>query len=211
MIGYPALKKVNIKTVIIDDELLARRRIGQLLADEPEFQVVNESANVSDGITACLAGEIDLVFLDIQLPDGSGFDVLRQLPEEHLPAVIFVTAFDQHTIEAFDFHAVDYLLKPFSEERFRQSTSRVRQRLNHGGRYANNTQVKGLLDHIKSDQEFVTRLIVNHRERLIVVPIKEVDWITAFGNYLRVHSKEKTYLLRGTINRMEERLDPEQF
>jgi two-component system LytT family response regulator len=202
---------VRIKTVIIDDESLARRRTAQLLSDEPEFEIVGEGESVAEAVEVCTHSDVDLVFLDVQLPDGSGFDVLKDLPQDRLPAVIFVTAFDQYTIEAFDFHAVDYLLKPFSKERFEQSTERIRSRLDGQSKNDISREVRDTLELMTSDASYLTRLTVNHGGRLIVLLVREIDWITAFGNYLRVHSKGKTYLLRGTINRIEERLDPDSF
>lgn len=202
---------MRIKTVIIDDESLARRRIAQMLSGEPEFEIVGEGESVAEAVEVCSGADVDLVFLDVQLPDGSGFDVLKDFPHDHLPAVIFVTAFDQYTIEAFDFHAVDYLLKPFSKERFRQTTERVRHRLDALNKKEISHEVRDTLELMTSDASYLTRLTVNHGGRLIVLLVREMDWIAAFGNYLRVHSKGKTYLLRGTINRMEERLDPDSF
>lgn len=202
---------MTIKTVIIDDEALARRRVEQLLAGEPEFEIVGEGESVADAVEVCSEADVDLLFLDVQLPDGSGFDVLKDFPNGQLPAVIFVTAFDQYTIEAFDFHAVDYLLKPFSKERFRQTTERIRSRLDGNNKNEISHEIRETLDLMTSDAKYLTRLTVNHGGRLIVLLVREIDWIAAFGNYLRVHSKGKTYLLRGTINRMEERLDPDNF
>ncbi|HEX2640779.1 MAG TPA: LytTR family DNA-binding domain-containing protein [Pyrinomonadaceae bacterium] len=202
---------MRIKTVIIDDEVLARRRIAQLLSGEPEFEIVGEGESVAEAVRVCSGAEVDLIFLDVQLPDGSGFDVLRDLPHDRLPAVIFVTAYDQYTIEAFDFHAVDYLLKPFSKERFGQSTERIRSRLDGHSKIEISREVSDTLDLVSSDLKYLVRVTVNHGGRLIVLPVTEIDWVAAFGNYLRVHSKGKTYLLRGTINRMEERLDPDNF
>jgi len=197
--------------VIIDDEALARRRVAQLLSEESGFEVVGQAESVAGGIAVCSVEDVDLIFLDVQLPDGSGFDVLKGLPQDNLPAVIFVTAFDQYTIEAFDSHAVDYLLKPYSKERFRRSTERIRGRLDSLDKKELSREVRDTLDLISSEPRYLSRITVNHGGRLIILLVREIDWITAFGNYLRIHSKGKTYLLRGTINRMEERLDPDNF
>jgi len=202
---------VSIKTVIIDDEMLARRRIAQFLSSESGFEIFSECENVADAIQVCSDTDVDLIFLDVQLPDGSGFDVLRGLPQDHLPAVIFVTAYDQYTIEAFDFHAVDYLLKPFSKERFGQAAERIRNRLDGQSKKEISREVRDTLQLITSEPKYLERLTVNQGGRLIVLLVREIDWVAAFGNYLRLHSKGKTYLLRGTINRMEERLDPDKF
>ena len=202
---------MSIKTVIIDDEALARRRVAQLLSHEPDFEIVGEAESVADAVAVCSMEDVDLVFLDVQLPDGSGFEVLKSLPQNRLPAVIFVTAFDQYTIEAFDFHAIDYLLKPYSKERFSQTTERIRNRLDGFNKKEVSREVRDTLDLLSSEPRHLIRLTVNHGGRLIILLVREIDWIAAFGNYLRIHSKGKTYLLRGTINRMEERLDPDSF
>ena len=203
---------MKIKTLIIDDEPLARKRIIKLLDDETEFQVIGENGTVAEAISACAELAPDLIFLDVEMPDGSGFDVLDELSgAAALPAVIFVTAYDHYTIKAFEFHAVDYLLKPFSEERFRQATAKVRKRSGYENKEEFNEQIKNLIGHVKVNQDFLERLVINHNDRLIVVPTKEIDWITAYGNYLRVHTQGKTYLLRETINQIVKRLNPEIF
>ena len=202
---------MKIKTLIIDDEPLSRKRIKQLLSAETEFELVGESATVAEALSNCAELAPDLVFLDVEMPDGSGFDVLERLSLDALPAVIFVTAYDQYTIKAFEFHAVDYLLKPFSEERFRQATAKVRKRFGYENKEEFNEQIKSLLGHVKINQDFLERLVINHNDRLIVVQTKDIDWIGAYGNYLRVHTEGKTYLLRETINQIAKRLNPETF
>ena len=202
---------MKIKTLIIDDEPLARKRIKQLLAAETEFQMLGESATVAEALSDCATLAPDLIFLDVEMPDGTGFDVLERLSRGVLPAVIFVTAYDQHTIKAFEFHAIDYLLKPFSEERFRQATAKVRKRFGYENKEEFNEQIRNLIGHVKLNQDFLERLVINHNDRLIVVPTREIDWITAYGNYLRVHTAGKTYLLRETINQIAKRLNPENF
>jgi len=179
--------------------------VKQLLANAEEFQVIGEA------VTACLEMRPDLVFLDVEMADGSGFDALAKLSAENMPAVVFVTAYDQYTIKAFDVYAVDYLLKPFSEERFHQAAARVRERLSRASDEDLNQQIKNLLSHLKSNRDFLDRLVINHKDRLIIISVKEVDWVTAYGNYLKVHAGGKTYLLRDTINNLSQRLDPEAF
>ena len=202
---------MKIRTLIIDDELLARERVKQLLASAEEFQVVGEARNVAEAVSACLELRPDLVFLDVEMPDGSGFDALAKLSAENMPAVVFVTAYDQYTIKAFDVYAVDYLLKPFSEERFHQAAARVRERLSRASDEDLNQQIKNLLSHLKTNRDFLDRLVINHKDRLVVISVKDVDSVTAYGNYLKVHTGGKTYLLSDTINNLSQRLDPEIF
>jgi two-component system LytT family response regulator len=202
---------VKIRTLIIDDEPLARKRVEQLLASAEEFQVIGEARNVAEAVSACLELRPDLVFLDVEMPDGSGFDTLEKLSAENMPAIVFVTAYDQYTIKAFDVYAVDYLLKPFSAERFHQATARVRERLSRASNEDLNQQIKNLLSHLKTNRDFLDRLVINHKERLVVISVKEIDSVTAYGNYLKVHTGGKTYLLSDTINNLSQRLDPEIF
>ena len=202
---------MKIRTLIIDDEPLARKRVKQLLASAEEFQVIGEARNVAEAVSACLELRPDLVFLDVEMPDGSGFDALAKLSTENMPAVVFVTAYDQYTIKAFDVYAVDYLLKPFSEERFHQAAARVHERLSRARDEDLNQKIKNLLSHLKTNRDFLDRLVINHKDRLVVISVKEVDSVTAYGNYLKVNTGGKTYLLRDTINNLSQRLDPNVF
>lgn len=202
---------MNFRTLIVDDEPLARKRVKQLLASAEEFQVIGEARNVAEAVSACLELRPDLVFLDVEMPDGSGFDALEKLSAENMPAIVFVTAYDQYTIRAFDVCAVDYLLKPFSEERFHQAAARVRERLSRAGDGDLNQQIKNLLSHLKTNRDFLDRLVIDHKDRLIVISVKEIDSVTAYGNYLKIRTGGKTYLLRETMNNLSQRLDPKIF
>lgn len=210
--GFSENLIVKIRTLIIDDEPLARKRVKQLLTSAEEFQVIGEARNVAEAVSACLELCPDLVFLDVEMPDGSGFDALEKLSTaENMPAVVFVTAYDQYTIKAFDVYAVDYLLKPFSEERFHQAAARVRKRLNGASHEDLNQQIKNLLSHLKTNRDFLDRLVINHKDRLVIISVKEVDSVAAYGNYLKVRTGGKTYLLRDTISSLSQRLDPKVF
>jgi two-component system LytT family response regulator len=128
-----------------------------------------------------------------------------------MPAVIFVTAFDQYTIQAFDAHAVDYLLKPFGEERFRQAVSRARQRLRPGSENHYGERLLRLLDHFNLNKGFLERLIISHNNRMILVPVNDVDWVETYGNYLKIHTGERIYLLRETMENLASRIDRKKF
>jgi two-component system, LytTR family, response regulator len=206
------MQGAKIKTIIVDDESLARKRIAQLLAPETDLEIVAECADGLAAISAVGEHEPDLMFLDVEMPELSGFDVLREINPKTMPAVVFVTAYDQYTIQAFDAHAVDYLLKPFSEERFRQAVSRTRQRIEaKKGNRAVDPSLSRLLDLFKPDKNFLERLIVNHKNRLIIVLVDEIDWVESYGNYLKIHAGGNTYLLRETMNDLAARVDPEKF
>jgi two-component system LytT family response regulator len=205
------MQAVKIKTIIVDDEPLARKRVGQLLAKESDVEIIAECGDGLAAISAINDLQPDLIFLDVQMPEVSGFDVLRELDEEIAPAVIFVTAFDHFTIQAFDVSAVDYLLKPFGEERFRRAVNRARQRLQKESENHSDEPLLRLLDHLKLNNGFLERLIVNHKDRLVIVPVNDIDWIETYGNYLKIHSTGKTYLLRETMSNLTERINPEKF
>ncbi len=202
---------MRVKTIIVDDEPLARERISQLLGKDSDFEIVSECADGLAAISAINECQPDLIFLDVEMPEISGFDVLRELDAERMPAIVFVTAFDQYTIQAFDANAVDYLLKPFSEERFRQAVSRARQhlQLKSGNDYGQ--RLLRLFDHFSLNKGFLERLIVSHKNRLILIPVSDVDWIESYGNYLKIHTGDKTYLLRQTMKNLETRINPEKF
>jgi len=205
------MQSARIKVSIVDDEPLARKRVAQLLEKESDVEIVADCADGLAAISAINKHQPDLIFLDVQMPEVSGFDVLRELKGGKTPAVIFVTAFDQYTIQAFDVSAVDYLLKPFSEERFRQAVSRARQHLRPKSENDDGQRFSRLLDHLNLSKGFLERLIVSHKNRLILVPVNDVDWIESYGNYLKIHAGSKTYLLRETMNALAARTDPEKF
>lgn len=205
------MQAAKIKTIIVDDEPLARKRVSQLLKKEPDVEIIAECGDGRAAISAIKEQQPDLIFLDVQMPEVSGFDVLRELQTDLAPAVIFVTAYDQFTVQAFDAHAVDYLLKPFGEERFRQAISRARQQIKAKTENHSDERFSLLLEHLKLNKGFLERLIVNHKNRLIIIPIGDVDWIETYGNYLKIHSGEKTYLVRETMNNLAARIDPAKF
>jgi two-component system LytT family response regulator len=213
---------LNLRVVVVDDEAIARRRITRLLQSEPGVTVVAECADVDAAVETIRNEAPDLVFLDIQLPERDGFGVIEAVGAEHMPAVIFVTAHDQYAIRAFEVHALDYLLKPFSPERFRESLQRATSRLSraeaeHGRNLAD------LLDSVRAEQSKLERLILGSREgylqrllvkahnRMIFVRSSDVTWFEAEGNYVRVHVGRESYVVRDTMNNLETKLDPSQF
>lgn len=205
------MKTAKLKTVIVDDEPLARKRISQLLSQEPDVEIVAECANGLAAISAINELQPDLIFLDVQMPEVSGFDVLREINRENMPAIIFITAYDRYTIQAFDFSAIDYLLKPFSEERFRQSVNRVRRHLHPHNENHYLKSVVQLIDRLNSKKKTLRRLMINHNNRLILLPVGNIACVNSYGNYLKIHTSGKTYLIRETMNNLEARLDPEKF
>lgn len=199
-----------IKALIIDDEPLARERIRTLLAEEKDIHVAGECGDGPSAVTTILKERPDVVFLDIQMPGMDGFGVLRELPRDALPLIIFVTAYDQHALKAFEVHALDYLLKPFKQARFKETVARARERLksrDHG-------LPQSLLDALQSIQkprEFISRLSIRDGERVLFLKTDAVDYIESAGNYVVVHAGKENHVLRETLTNLETNLDPKKF
>ena len=214
-----------IKTLIVDDEALARRRLRRLLEAEREADVVGEAANGRDAITAIRELQPDLLFLDVQMPEMDGFGVLEEVGAEQMPAVIFVTAFDQYAVRAFEVHALDYLLKPFDADRLRGAFERARQHLAGNGSQApasQQQQIMALLETLAAERRDAPlgsrpperpadRLMIKSAGRVYFVKVSEIDYVEAAGNYVRLHVGKDAHLLRETMNGVEARLDSGQF
>jgi two-component system, LytTR family, response regulator len=200
---------MSIRTVIVDDEPWARSKVAALLGKETDFAIVSECANVEQAVESISTDKPDLVFLDVQLRDRTGFEVIGAIGAESMPLVIFATAYDTYTLQAFDVHALDYLLKPFDDARLQLSLNRVRKRLqtNNDGRAA----LRDLLATVRNERRYLQRLAVTQRDRLVFVRATDVDWLEASGNYVAVHVGRDSYLIRETLNAMESRLDPQHF
>jgi two-component system LytT family response regulator len=197
-----------IRIVIADDEILARQKLRQLLREVNDLEVVGECASARETIELVKLTAPDLLFLDIRMPDVDGFDVvdaLSSVPGGKLPQIIFVTANDQYAVRAFEVHAIDYLLKPFTAERLQAAVLRARERLELG-RTAENGKSK------KQERErFTAQLVFKSRGRIIFLPVNEIRWIEAEENYVRICTGAESHLLRQTIGHIEGRLDPDNF
>jgi len=202
---------MKIRALIVDDELLARARVKKMLADEPEIEIAGECANGAEAISFIQKHRPDLVFLDVQMPEVSGFDVLRELsPNGWPPAVIFVTAHDQHALEAFEVHALDYLLKPFKQARFRQALQRARQKLNAQDAKGQNERFQEWL--VAQEQTaYPSRITVKSGEHTVFVEVHEVDYIEAAANYAILHAGATNHILRETLTNLEAKLSPKRF
>jgi two-component system LytT family response regulator len=197
-----------LTVLIADDEPLARRRIRRLLAAEPDVSIVGESADGASALNAILEARPDLVFLDVQMPELDGFEVLRQVPSAVLPAIVFVTAFDRYALRAFDIHAIDYLLKPFTAERFRTALMRARERVD---RRDPGRELAALVADLRARPRYLSRVAVHGSARIVLVDLTTVDWIEAADNYVRLHAGRREYLLRETLSALERQLDPDRF
>jgi two-component system LytT family response regulator len=213
-----------IRTLIVDDEPLARENLRIRLHDVNDFIVVGECANGRETLAAISEQKPDLLFIDIQMPDLNGFEVLERVPVEILPVIVFVTAFDRYALEAFRVHALDYLLKPFEDERFAETLQLSRERVAEARRAAREADpLYRLSGPAAVGGEFlrmaswkaaghpVDRLVIKTRGRVFFLKTEDIDWIEANGDYSRLHTAQKSYLLRKTMNEMETRLLPAAF
>jgi len=208
----------KIKVLIVDDERAARQRLEDLLSREEDLQIVGQVASGREAIHAIGSLSPDLVFLDVQMPGLTGTEVVQEVGPEHMPAVIFVTAYDQYAVKAFDLAAIDYLLKPFDDERFEQALARVRQAIS--SREIN--ELRGRLAALLSDTpqptdpasptpRYLERIGVEMRGQMRIVPVDQIDFITANGDYAELHVGDDALLIREQMQALAKRLDPGQF
>lgn len=201
-----------IRTLIVDDEPLAREKLRGFLDKEDDVEIVAECRDGREALETIEAEKPDLVFLDIQMPELTGFEVLDHLDPEHMPRVIFTTAYDQYALEAFDVHAIDYLLKPFDRERFTKALDRARAEHEKQQIESVREQLTALLADVEAKREqYPERLVVKVSGRVIFVKVEDIDWVDAAGNYVRLHAGGKSHMLRETMGGLEKRLDPKQF
>jgi two-component system, LytTR family, response regulator len=202
-----------IRTLIVDDEEAARDVLRLLLGQDPEIELVGESGDGLAALDQLRHTRPELVFLDVQMPAMDGLTVLGQLEEAELPAVVFVTAYDQHALKAFELHAVDYLLKPFDDARFFRALARAKDRVRLGQLGSLAAPLLACLRGLErpAPGRWLERLVVREDGRSLIVPLSEVDWIEARGDYLRVHAGKAIHLLRGTMKELERQLNPATF
>jgi two-component system LytT family response regulator len=202
---------MTIKTLIIDDEPLARDRIKRFLRDEGDIVVIGECGNGAEAIEKIASEQPDLVFLDIQMPEKNGFEVIKALSRRHLPAIIFVTAYDQYAIKAFEVHAMDYLLKPFNRDRIHRAVARAREHVENKRLGNLDERLNALIADLKTEKKYIDRLVVKSVGRVFFLKTDEIDWIEAAGNYVKLHVGRESHMIRETMNGIEAKLDPEQF
>jgi two-component system LytT family response regulator len=200
-----------MRILVVDDEPPARRRIRQLLDAVPDAEIVGECGNGQDAIAAIRAHVPDVVFLDIQMPAGDGFAVVEACDSQNAPLFVFVTAYDEHAVHAFEVHAFDYILKPFDKDRFAESLQRARRKLTDGEAIRSSRQLLALLNDLKASRMGADRIAIKESGRTIFLPVGQIDWIESSGNYVTIHAGHTTHLLRETMKGMEARLDPRVF
>ena len=208
----------KIRTLIVDDEPLARRNLRVLLEKDPQIEIVDECRNGREAVKAINALAPDLIFLDIQMPELDGFDVLARVGPERIQAIIFVTAFDQYALKAFEVHALDYLLKPFDDERFAFALRRAKSQIEAREINRVSKRLLALLEERESQREssaveksYLTRLMIKASGRVVLLKVGEIDFIEADGNYAKLHVGRKAHLLREKMHDLEGRLDPAKF
>jgi two-component system, LytTR family, response regulator len=202
---------MTMRTIIVDDEPLARQRVRQLLDGEPDIEIVAECGTGAEAVTAIRSSRPDLLFLDIQMPELDGFDVMSAVGPGTVPVVIFVTAYDQFAVRAFETHALDYLLKPFDDERFEATLERARSTVRQHREGDLDRRMRALLQEVRPAREYLQRLSVRTGMRTVLVRAAEIDWLEAEGKYVRLHVGPRTHLIRDTLTRLEEALDPSLF
>jgi two-component system LytT family response regulator len=200
-----------IRVLVVDDEPLAREKIRGMAADDAELRVVGECSNGAEAIDAIQALRPDLILLDVQMPEVGGFAVLEALKDEGLPPVIFITAYDHYAVRAFEFHALDYLLKPFDRERFCAAIDRAKRQIRRENGGALDARILALLEQMREQPRYTERLVVKTGGRVFFLNAEEIDWVEAEGNYVSIHAGKKAYLLRETISGIEGQLDPHHF
>jgi len=218
----------RIRTIIVDDEALSRRGLEIRLLATPDFEIISQCANGREALAAIRTHQPDLVFLDIQMPGMSGFDLIAHLPAESLPMVVFVTAYDQYAIRAFEARAVDYLLKPVDDARFNSALDRVRDRIRARSAVDQRDQLFNLIAEITGSGELVLEellargakalepkhaeiLPIRQGREIVRVAIAGIEWIDAAGDYMCIHAGGTTHILRGTMKDLEDYLDPKLF
>jgi two-component system LytT family response regulator len=202
----------KIRALIVDDEPIAREGLRTLLAAERDIEVIGECGNGRQAVKAIREQSPDLVFLDVQMPQMDGFDVIDEIGASRMPAVVFVTAYDQYALKAFEINAMDYLAKPFDEERLQKTLERARRFFQQAGLQELQQRLGALLQGLEREApKQPERFVLKSAGRISFVTADEIDWIEAAGNYVRLHVGRESHLLRETMNAIADRLDPAQF
>lgn len=204
----------KIRVLIVDDEPLAREGIRMRLEPAPDLEIIGECRNGREAVAAILRDMPDLVFLDIQMPRMDGFAVIEAVGTQRMPHVIFVTAYDEHALRAFEVHALDYLLKPMDGARFAEALARARDRIRGKNLAAIAAQLQQMMSALKGEKDYLERLSIKSGKsggRILLLDVNEIDWIEAADNYVQVHTGPASHLLLATMNNLETRLNPQQF
>ena len=201
----------KIRALIVDDEPLARRRIKSLLAHDSSVEVIGECSDGYKAVSCISELTPDLVFLDVQMPAMDGFEVIKTIGPERMPTVIFVTAYDQYALKAFEVNALDYLLKPFDRSRFQKTLERAKSMIRRMQNGDVNNQLLSLLGELRREHGILDRIIIRSGGRVVFLRVEEIDWMSTVGNYVRLHVGRDSHLMRETMTGMEAKLNPDRF
>ncbi|MFA3782740.1 LytR/AlgR family response regulator transcription factor [Melioribacteraceae bacterium 4301-Me] len=199
--------ETKLKAIIIDDEKLGREIIKNFLVDREDIELIGECSNGFEGIRAINERNPDLIFLDIQMPKLNGFEMLELI--ENPPIIIFTTAFDQYAIKAFEINATDYLLKPFSKERFDEAILKAKKQLINKEEY--NSSIRSLISKLDKRQEYLERIVVKTNNKILLIPIDEINYLEAQDDYVMIHTTNGKFLKQKTMKYFEENLNPKEF
>jgi two-component system LytT family response regulator len=202
---------LKTRTLIVDDEQLARDRLRQLLDEQPEIELVGECADGREAVDVIRKQSPDLIFLDIQMPELNGFEVLEAIEAEPMPVIVFVTAHDKFALQAFEVHAVDYLLKPFDRERFESALRRALQQVKYREDPARAEAQAAVLAEVQAPTKSIERLAVKSGGRIRFVRTADIAWIESAHNYVEIHEDKQSHLLRDTISAIEQKLPQDKF
>jgi two-component system, LytTR family, response regulator len=205
------VKNQPIRALIADDETLARKFIRQMLRDDRDFEIIGECGNGKETVAMIRKESPDVVFLDVQMPEMDGFAVLESIGIERLPEIIFTTAYEQYAIRAFELHALDYLLKPFDQTRFKDAIKYAKERFRSERWNDGRMQISALLENIKNKPQYVERLVIKSGGRITFLRIDEINWIEADDKYVHLHTGKARPMVRQTLSAMEAQLDPAKF
>ena len=203
---------MNLRVLIADDEPLARARIRRLLGGEARVSAIDEARNGAEAVRLIAERRPDLVFLDVQMPKTDGFGVIDEVGADRMPPVVFVTAYDQYALQAFEVHALDYLLKPFTQERFAAALARAMAALDGGtGVPALGASLRALLQHLSAPRSHLDRIAVSVNGRLVPLRSADIDWIASAGKYIVLHAGSAEHLVRESMSSIEGKMDPRRF
>lgn len=201
----------KIRVLIVDDEALARGLLRRFLRPEGDIEIVGEARNGREAIDLIAQHEPDLVFLDVQMPELTGFEVIERLKVQNLPEIIFVTAYDRYALRAFEVHALDYLLKPFSKKRFQAALQRARRQVQERVTGSMSFKLERLLAELRNGPNYLQRLAIHEDGGVHFIDAAEIDWVEAAGKYVRVHTGKRSHLVREGLQALEAKLDPDKF
>lgn len=201
----------KLRALVVDDEPLARQAVLSSISQLNTIEVLAQCGNGAEAIQAIESLSPDVVFLDIQMPEISGFDVLEAIDNENLPYIIFVTAYDEYAIQAFEKRAVDYLLKPFTHERFCEAAERVAEKLRDESHPEWQEQINAVLGDYQSQQDYIQRVIIRSHAKIYFVEVNDIQRVQSAGNYVEILTESGSHLLRETMTKLEQRLDPTHF